>query len=81
MKHCKMKSIEMFLVNEDILCCYVWGLDSISQKSYLYSKFQGTILVKNDENIILELYGRTAGKLFHAICSMPCSLKIEVQTT
>lgn len=54
MKHCKMKSIEMFLVNEDILCCYVWGLDSISQKSYLYSKFQGIILVKNDKNITLE---------------------------
>jgi len=67
-----MKSIEMFLVNEDLLCCYVWGLDSISQKSYLYSKFHSIILVKNDENIILELYGWTAGKSYHAFCSMTC---------
>lgn len=71
----------MFLVNEDILCCYVWGLDSISQKSYLYSKFHGIILVKNDENIILELYGWTAGKLYHGFCSMTFSLKMEVHTT
>lgn len=49
-----MKSIEMLLVNEDILCCYVWGLDSLSEKSYLYSKFQSILLVKNDENISLE---------------------------
>lgn len=41
MKHRKMKSIEMFLVNEDILGCYVWVVDSIPQKSYLYYKFQG----------------------------------------
>lgn len=51
MKHRKMKSIEMFLVNEDILGCYVWVADSIPQKSYLYYKFQAILRVTNEDNI------------------------------
>lgn len=76
-----MKSIEMFLVNEDILCCYVWGLDSISEKSYLYSTFHGFILVRNYENITLKLYGWTDGKLYHAFCYLSCSLNMGPHTS
>lgn len=40
MKHCKMKSIGMFLVNEDGLGSSGRGLDSIVQKSDLDAGFQ-----------------------------------------
>lgn len=51
MKHRQMKSIEMFLVNEDILGCYVWAADSVPQKSYLYYEFQGILRVTNEDSI------------------------------
>lgn len=55
----------MFLVNEDILGCYMWVWGLVPQKQYLYFIFYDLMRVKNEASIKDDMAGHKENYVIH----------------